>query len=166
MIRAIAMGMEEPSAIAARYGFTGEKWDKLQQWQPFVLTVASQRAEFEKSGVTFRLKAAMKADELADQVFVQAMGHDTSLAQKMATLQYFAKMGDLEPKVDKSTTPGEGFSISINIGARSMTLNGTQEATRQAQQPLEMVEDVLPQPKPSFAPLIDPEFLRELQENV
>lgn len=169
MTRAIAMGMEDPSAIAARYGFIGAKWEKLQKWPPFLLTVANLRSEFEKSGVTFRLKAAMKADELADQVFVQAMSHETTLSQKMATLQYFAKMGDLEPKVDKASTPGEGFSISINLSGQSMTLTGTQNTAKPAAQTLEMVEEV-PAPAqtiiaPEYAPLVDPELLREMREN-
>lgn len=165
MTRAIAMGMEDPAAIAARYGYTGARWEKLQSWQPFLLTVANLRADFEKSGVTFRLKAAMKADELADQVFVHAMSHETSLTQKMATLQYFAKMGDLEPKVDKTTTVGEGFSISINLGGQSMTLNGTHNTPKPAPDTIEMVEEVPTPMAPAFAPLVDPELLREMQEN-
>lgn len=165
MIRAIAMGMEDPGEIAARYGFTGAKWEKLQKWEPFLLTIAHHKAELEKSGVTFRLKSAWKADQLSDQVFLAAMASDTSLAQKMAVLQYMAKMGELEPAEKKVANAGEGFSISINIAGRSMTLKGAQSDPAPTP-PVQMVEDVQEIIRaPSFAPLVDPEFLRELQEN-
>jgi len=164
MIRAIAMGLEDPGVVAARYGFEGERWAKLQEWPPFLLTIAKQKAEFEASGVTFRNKTSLMADQLADQVFVQAMGHETTLAQKMNVLQYFAKMGELEPKESKQQAQGEGFSISINIGGQSMELKGTPPASKPTT--LEMVEDATPARTPgapSYAPLVDPSFLRELQ---
>lgn len=164
MIRAIAMGLEDPGMVAARYGFEGERWAKLQEWPPFLLTIAKQKAEFEASGVTFRNKTSLMADQLADQVFVQAMGHETTLAQKMNVLQYFAKMGELEPKESKQQAQGEGFSISINIGGQSMELKGTPPASKPTT--LEMVEDATPARTPgapSYAPLVDPSFLRELQ---
>lgn len=164
MIRAIAMGLEDPGMVAARYGFEGERWAKLQEWPPFLLTIAKQKAEFEASGVTFRNKTSLMADQLADQVFVQAMGHETTLAQKMNVLQYFAKMGELEPKESKQQAQGEGFSISINIGGQSMELKGTPPASKPTT--LEMVEDATPASTPgapAYAPLVDPSFLRELQ---
>lgn len=157
MIRAIAIGLEEPAEVAARYGFTGERWEQLQKWQPFLTTVAKLRAEFEQSGVTFRNKASFMADQLAEQVFLAAMAPHASHSQKMTALQYFAKMGDLEPKVSKVDTAGPGFSIQINLSGQSMTLTAPQPAEQAT-----VIDMPAPQ-APVFAPLVDPEFLRELQ---
>lgn len=158
MIRAIAMGMEEPADIAARYGYEGHQWERLSEWQPFLLTVAAQKAEFEKSGVTFRLKSAQKADTMADHVFVEAMANQTSLSQKISVMQWFAKMGELEPKEAKMGAVGaEGFSITINLG------NQQAPQTITATTPVIIEDTTARYAAPSFAPLVDPEFLRELQ---
>jgi hypothetical protein len=123
MVVAIAMGLEEPDVIASRHGFAGEKWAKLQAWKPFLDTVATQRTEFEKSGLSFRIKAAMKADLLADKLFVDAMGNDVTLMQRMEATKLFAKLGNLEPKEEKSAQAGTTFAISIDLGDRSVSLN-------------------------------------------
>ena len=125
MVISIAMGLEDPDEIASRHGFTGEKWDKLKAWKPFQDTVATQRAEFEKSGLTFRLKAAMKADLIADKVFVDAMGNDVTLMQRIEALKLFSKLGNLEPKEEKAQGPQTTFAINIDLGDRSVSLNAS-----------------------------------------
>jgi hypothetical protein len=82
--------------------------------------VASQRAEFEKSGLTFRLKQAMKADILADEVFVKLMSNETTLVQKLEGLKYFAKVGGLEPKEEKAAPISNLPTIVINTNSISM----------------------------------------------
>lgn len=128
MVMAVAMGLEEPDVIASRHGFEGQKWAKLQKWKPFLDTVAAQRAEFEKSGLSFRIKAAMKADILADKLFVDAMGNDVTLMQRMEATKMFAKLGNLEPKEEKAAQTGTTFSISIDLGDRSVNLNAQKVA--------------------------------------
>lgn len=166
MVASIAMGMEDPDEIAARHGFTGARWAKLKAWKPFNDTVAIQKVEFEKSGVTFRLKSAMKADMLADQVFVKAMGVDVSLMQKLETLKFLTKVGDLEPKTTGSLTGGEGFSISINLGGVPGQPNSQPQTI--------VVQDVKPRPVPTdpamqlpleLDPLVDPALLAEMAAN-
>ena len=115
LVASIAAGLEDPKEIASRHGIYGETWDKLSTWKPFLDAIAEQRAEFEKSGYTFRVKAAMKADVLADQLFVQALSHEATLGQKLETMKTFAKLGDLEPKTSIQAQAGPGFSISINF---------------------------------------------------
>jgi len=165
MIRAIAMGMEEPADIAARYGYGAAQWLKLSQWQPFLLTVAAQKAEFEKSGVTFRLKSAQKADTMADHVFVEAMANETSLSQKIAVMQWFARMGELEPKETKGgPAAGEGFSITINLGSQSQPQTVTAATPVTIEDTTPRYDTPSPLTPPTFAPLVDPEFLKELQQ--
>jgi hypothetical protein len=117
LVASIAAGLEDPKEVASRHGIYGEAWEKLSTWKPFLDAVAAQRAEFEQSGYTFRVKAAMKADVLADQLFVQALSHETSLGQKLETMKTFAKLGDLEPKTNVQAQVGPAFSISINFSS-------------------------------------------------
>ena len=117
LVASIAAGLEDPKEIASRHGIYGDAWDKLSAWKPFLDAIAAQRAEFEQSGYTFRVKAAMKADVLADQLFVQALSNEASLGQKLETMKTFAKLGDLEPKTNVQAQAGPGFSISINFSS-------------------------------------------------
>lgn len=164
MIEAIAIGLEEPTEIAARYGFTGARWEKLSAWAPFHSTVMSKRAEYEKNGVTFRTKSALKADMLADRVFIEAMQPSTNMTQRMAVLQYLTKVADLEPKEAKTASIGEGFSVTINLGNAKTTMTVENP-------PIEDVVDVSTTPKVTFSdvsgipPLVDPDFLAEMQRN-
>lgn len=115
LVASIAAGLEDPKEVASRHGIYGEAWDKLSTWKPFLDAVAAQRSEFETSGYTFRVKSAMKADILADHLFVQALSNETSLVQKHEILKTFTKLGDLEPKTNIQSQAGPGFSISINF---------------------------------------------------
>jgi len=123
LVASIAAGLEDPKEIASRHGIYGEVWEKLSTWKPFLDAVAAQRAEFEQSGYTFRVKAAMKADVLADQLFVQALSNETTLGQKLETMKTFAKLGDLEPKTSIQAQTGPAFSISINFSSPKPKIN-------------------------------------------
>jgi hypothetical protein len=115
LVAELALGAEDPTVVAARYGIEGKRWEELQQWKPFLTAVDLQRAEFERSGFTFRVKSAMKADALADQVFVKAMLNETTLVQKMDALRLFSKLGDLEPNPKLTAPAGPTFSITIDM---------------------------------------------------
>ena len=123
LVASIAAGLEDPKEVASRHGIYGEAWDKLSTWKPFLDAIAAQRAEFEQSGYTFRVKAAMKADVLADQLFVQALSNETTLGQKLETMKTFAKLGDLEPKTSIQAQTGPAFSISINFSSPKPSIN-------------------------------------------
>jgi hypothetical protein len=118
MVLEISCGLEEADAIADRYGFTGARWEQLQGWKPFQDAIAQQRAELERSGYTFRLKAAMKADTLAVHMFVQALSEATTFPQKLEALKFFAKVGELEPRENTQVQAGTGFSIVINLDSK------------------------------------------------
>ena len=118
MVLEIATGFEEPVVIAARYGFEGAKWEQLESWKPFQAAVTHQKAELERSGYTFRLKSAMKADTLADHMFVQALTDATTFPQKLEALKFFTKVGELEPREATQVQAGSGFSIVISVGSK------------------------------------------------
>lgn len=123
-----AAGLEDPASIAQRFGFEGEKWERLSQWPPFISAVQTQRAEFERNGMTFRLKAGMMAEEMMGMMFKQAISNDTTILQKLSVFQALTDVAGLKaPKNDvTNTNAAPKFSITINIpqGAQPVTIDG------------------------------------------
>lgn len=117
LILAVAIGLEEPVEIASRYGFEGERWEKLKTWKPFTDAVAKQRAELEVSGVTFKIKAKALTEDVFEDAYKIARGNDATLMQKLEFIKLGAKLGDMEPKASTQVQAGPGFSITINLTA-------------------------------------------------
>jgi len=115
MILAIAVGMEDPQEIAARYGFESTRWTSLQQWKPFNDAVAKQKAELEQNGVTFRIKAKDLTEDVFEDAYKIARSNDATLLQKLEFIKLGAKLGDMEPKANAQIAAGPGFSITINL---------------------------------------------------
>ena len=126
-----AAGLEDPDSIAMRFGFQDAKWERLKQWPPFIQAVQQQRAEFERNGMTFRLKAGLMAEEMMSQMFKQAIANDSSIMQKLSVFNSLVDVAGLKP--DKkaemaSTAAAPKFSITINIpssnGPAPITIDG------------------------------------------
>lgn len=126
-----AAGLEDPDAIAARFDFTGAKWERLKQWPPFINAVQAQRAEFERNGMTFRLKAGLMAEEMMSQMFKQAISNDSTILQKLSVFNSLVDVAGLKPDkkaVDAGVATAPKFSITINIpqapGPAPITIDG------------------------------------------
>jgi hypothetical protein len=128
MVASIALGMEDELVVASRHNMSVEQFYELSKQPWFQAQVATKRADFEKSGVTFRAKAAWMASDLLDQVYIQAADNNASLAQKHEVLKTLIKAGGLEPKDEKEKPTGPTFAISIDLGGGqtiSLSNNGT-----------------------------------------
>lgn len=117
LIDGLAAGLEDPDVLAARYDIDEEQWAKLKVWKPFLNAVEARRAEFERDGLTFRLKRAMQADVLSDRAFTLLMSNQASIGQVLEGVKIFAKLGDVEPKPSVQAQQGTGFSITINMSS-------------------------------------------------
>lgn len=126
-----AAGLEDPAVVAARFGFEGDKWERLSRWEPFINAVQMQRAQFQKEGITFRLKAGLMAEQMMDQMFKQAISNDSSILQKLSVFNSLVDVAGLKPDkktqaVDANAAPR--FSITINIPQASaptpLTIDG------------------------------------------
>jgi hypothetical protein len=116
----IAAGLEDANDIARRFGYTGANWKRLKNHGPFKLAVETLRAEFDTSGFTFKQKMRLMAGDLAERVFMSAKTQEATVGQVIEIFKTFAKLADLEPKVDKSVAVDAGtkFSVSINLGGQ------------------------------------------------
>lgn len=121
----LAAGLEEPDHIAEKYHINPDAWDAMRHDENFRKVVDAKRAELQKSGYTFRLKAALAAEDLLDEVYIGAKAPDASLSAKLESFKYLTKIAGLEPKEDKNMAVGPGFSISINLGDNNITLGTT-----------------------------------------
>lgn len=128
MVNSIALGMEDELVVAARHGFSFEEYQRVRSLKAFQVAVEAQRAEFQKNGLVFKVKRAMQADDLFDDIFVAAKGNAT-LVQKLQVAVAMARLGGLEPKEDKSTSVGPSFQINIDLGgAQSVSLSAAKPA--------------------------------------
>jgi hypothetical protein len=116
MVAEIAAGMEDPTDIAFRYGIVGQAWKELQEWVPFQNAVATQKAEFEKTGFTFKVKARILTEDVFDDAYRIARSNASTLLQKLEFIKVGAKLADMEPKNTQQVAAGPGFSITINLG--------------------------------------------------
>lgn len=125
-----AAGLEDPVLVAQRFGFEGEKWERLSQWPPFITAVQAQRSEFERNGMTFRLKAGLMAEEMMAMMFKQAVSVDSTVLQKLSVFNALTDVAGLKaPKVDANAgNAAPKFSITINIpqapGPTPITIDG------------------------------------------
>lgn len=113
-----AAGLENPADVAARFGFEGDKWERLSQWPPFITAVQTQRAEFERNGMTFRLKAGLMAEEMMNQMFKQTLSADSTILQKLSVFNSLVDVAGLKPDkkaVDTTASAAPKFSITINF---------------------------------------------------
>jgi hypothetical protein len=124
----LAAGLEDPDKIATRYAYQPDAWQSLKNDEHFRKVVEAKRTELQKSGYTFRLKAALAAEDLLDDVYIGAKSIDASLASKLEAFKYLTKLGGLEPKEDKQVQQGPAFTINIDLGG-GITRNVTIETT-------------------------------------
>jgi hypothetical protein len=131
MIAEIAAGLEDPKDIAFRYGIAGKVWTDLEKWVPFQNAVAAQKAEFEKSGYTFKVKAKVLTEDVFEDAYRIARANNTTLLQKLEFVKLGAKLADMEPKQNTQVQAGPGFSITINLGEapKAKTIDVTPHVT-------------------------------------
>jgi hypothetical protein len=104
------------------------------------------------------------AEELAERTYVQAMGADSTFAQKFQALQFFTRVGGLEPKEEKTQQAGEGFSVTINMNGTNATISGSSSGSFD-RNTVEMAEDASDFAGYRIAPLIDPTLFAEMARN-
>lgn len=115
LVMACAQGLEEPDVIAPRYGYEGDRWERLKSWKPFLDTVAKARSQLEAEGWTIKAKARLMAELLQDEMCKKALSADASIGQQLDVYRELVKTADLIPKKEATVQPGTGFSITINL---------------------------------------------------
>lgn len=127
MVLEIAMGLRDPKDIAEDYGFSEEQWISLKVHEPFVKQVDDKKAELKESGVTFKLKSALIAEELLESLYIKASAEDATLHAVLESLKFTSRAAGLDAPKQDGVAAGSGFSINITIGGQSVKISGEQK---------------------------------------
>jgi hypothetical protein len=114
MVAELAMGMDPPYDIAARYGLTRQEFDQLQAQAWFGEMVARKRQELSDDGILFSSKAAMMAEELWARLFQAACANQLAHPLVVETAKQLTEIGQLKPKA-AANVGGGGPAFQINI---------------------------------------------------
>lgn len=131
MVLEIAYGVENPWAIAERYGFTEDQWLDLKTHEPFIKQVDAKKIELKSSGVTFRLKAQMASEDLLEQIYLKAMAPDAPFSVQMESFKVLTKAAGLDAPAKEAGEKQAQFSISINLGGGKSVQIGINTAQAQ-----------------------------------
>lgn len=117
MVTELALGIEPPVDVAARYGLNPTEFATLALKPWFIKALQARKDQLEAEGWSFKAKMAHYAEDMAFEVWAAAKMSD-SASIKLDAAKFFAKMADLEPKTTTHVeAAGSGFSITINIPA-------------------------------------------------
>ena len=116
MILEIASGVRDPAEIAEQYGLSPGQWLELQAYDPFIRLVEDKKTELKASGWTFRMKSALIAEELLEDLYLKAMDKDASFHTVLETVKFTSRAAGLDAPAKEAGMAGSGFSIVINLG--------------------------------------------------
>lgn len=119
----LAMGVESPLSVLARYGYDADKAGTLLSNELVQRQVEAKRAELKSQGIVFKTKALMAAEDILEDVYTEAKMSDTPLPQKLDALKFFAKAAGVDQVQQTSAGAGGGFNITINLGDKTVTLS-------------------------------------------
>lgn len=114
----LAFGIEPPTTVAARFGYTSTEYNALAAQPWFQKALKSKQDELASQGWNFRAKMGMLAEDILTDAYVAAKASD-SAAIKLEVGKYLTKVADLEPRQSNQLAAGPGFSISINLGSKA-----------------------------------------------
>lgn len=124
VVVALAIGADDPYNILTGYGFSERMVEIISTDPAIQKAVDAKRRELQREGYTFRLKAALAAEMLLDEVVTTALDPKATLATKHDVLKTLAKFGNLEPKEDKQAVAPTGFQVNIQIGNQTVQIGG------------------------------------------
>lgn len=130
----LALGLDDPTTIFARHGNTTEQAAALLMTAEFSALLAAAEKEVKENGVSFRTKARALAEDLLPYGYEIATDDLASGAVRADLIQWFARVGGLEPpKQDGKQVSGGGLHLTINFsGEAPMKVVGNEPITIEA----------------------------------
>lgn len=92
----IAMGVERPMVLFKRYGYTEDQALALTSNELFNRQVESKASELKAQGLIFKVKAALAAEDIMEDVYVGAKDPETPFSQKLDALKFFSKAAGVD----------------------------------------------------------------------
>lgn len=111
----IALGVDQPGAVFGKYGMDEEQAASLAANPAFVATVAKYQEEVLASGVSFKLKAKIQAEDLLTHSYLIATDPEAPMSVRADLIKWTARVAGLEPKEEKGGGAGGGFTLNISF---------------------------------------------------
>lgn len=116
----LALGMEEPGAIFAQYGYNEDQALALMEAPGFAATLSRIGKEVKESGLSFKLKARAQAEELLGHSFEIATDPLAPTSERVKLIQWTAKVAGYEPKEGKEEgRAGGGLNLTIQFSGQA-----------------------------------------------
>jgi len=111
----LAIEPERASEIFERYHVSDVDAARLIGSHAFLQKIKEYQDEVQKTGVSFRLKARLQAEDLLSTSYMLAQDAETPPAVRADIIKWTAKMGGLEPEAkDKGAGGGAPFVLNIS----------------------------------------------------
>lgn len=111
----IALGVDQPWAVFGKYGVAEEQAAALSTNPAFMATVAKYQEELLASGVSFKLKAKIQAEDLLTHSYLIATDPEAPMSVRADLIKWTARVAGLEPKEEKGSGAGGGFTLNISF---------------------------------------------------
>jgi len=119
----IALDIEDPVTVFARYNYEEDAAVALLNDSVFKKTVANYRNEIQTSGISFKLKAKIQAEDLLTHSYQLATDPDVPAAVRADMIKWTAKMAGHEPSTKESGGGGGGtFALNITFAQGGQTV--------------------------------------------
>lgn len=112
----LAMGLDTTEAIFERYEYDVDQAAALMDNPNFATLLAKVGAEVRDSGVSFRTKCRAISEDLLSHGYEIATDPLASASVRSGLIQWYAKMGGLEPATGKNAEDAKaGTGLTLNI---------------------------------------------------
>jgi hypothetical protein len=111
----VALGIDKPEAVIAKYGYACDAAAALVLNPAFMATVAKYKEEVMAGGVSFKLKAKIQAEDLLSHSYLIATDPEAPMAVRADLIKWTTRVAGLEPKEEKGTGNGGGFTLNISF---------------------------------------------------
>jgi hypothetical protein len=110
----IALGIATPSEVFTKYGVPLDSARAMIGNEVFLTTLRKYKEEVTASGISFRLKAKIQAEDLLTHSYLMATDPEVPDSVRADLIKWTAKMAGLEPDAkDKSGAHAGGFQLNI-----------------------------------------------------
>lgn len=116
----LALKMDEPDDIFARYGYSVDQAAALLELPAFQVLMSRIAAEIAQNGLSFKAKIRAIAEDLLPVAHHLATDPHTSAAVRADIIKWAGKMAGHEPKEDKEAGKGVGgLNLSITFAGQA-----------------------------------------------
>jgi hypothetical protein len=110
----VALGVDGADALFAKYGLAREQAVALLGSAAFIGTVKRYKEEFTTTGISFKLKAKIQAEDLLTHSYLMATDPEVPFPVRADLIKWTARVAGLEPK-DKDGGGGAAAGFTLNI---------------------------------------------------